>query len=80
LLPPLKELLAAGEELAATACACGSLDATDVTIGDGAILATIIQSDAADYFGSMDNAWRAFWVSHLAHAKLTQILPIRAPG
>lgn len=47
----LEEVLDASDKPAGTACVSASLDATVETIGDGAILATMIQSDTADYFG-----------------------------
>ena len=59
-LLPLEEELGASPKLAATACVSGSLDATVETIGDGAILATMIQSDTADYFGTLDNGRQVF--------------------
>ena len=66
--------MAAGAKLGATACVSGSLDATVVTIGDGAILATMIQSDAADYFGTVDNGRQALLVPDVGTGKLNQIL------
>ena len=75
-----KEELGAGAKLAATACVSVSLDATDVTIGDGAILATMIQSDATDYFGTVDNGRHAFRVPEDGSPNLTQILLVRGPG
>ena len=77
---PREEALALGAKLAATACASGSLDATVETIGDGAILATMIQSDAADYFGTVDNDRQPLWVPDDRNAKLNQILTVREPG
>jgi hypothetical protein len=75
-----KEELAERAKLAATACVSASLDATDVTIGDGAILATMIQSDATDYFGTVDNGRHAFRVPEDGNRNLTQILSVREPG
>ena len=77
---PLEEVLAVGAKLAATAGVGASLDATVVTIGDGAILATMIQSDAADYFGTVDNGRQPLWVPDDRNAKLNQILTVREPG